>query len=308
MKILLDTDIGTDPDDGVALSYLLLREDCELLGVTTVGRESSLRADIVSRFCRHFGRPDVPVEPGADHPYVANRYWWHHLVRQRFILEGRPSGRAASARRALDLMRNSVRDHPGEVVLVSIGPMTNIGLLAAEDPETVSLIKAVYTMTGYFARPEDAAPRTECNTMLDPASAHAAFYRAMPNHHVVPVNVTRGLGIPYPRMIESFAGDRLELLRRFCSADGQKTDGRTGMHDPLTCACLFDHELCTWKRGRVRVELSDTDYARGEKLPDQQQTGRTLFVEDDEGPHWVAVDRDADRFHAHRDAVFAEGR
>jgi len=35
-KVLLDTDIGTDVDDAVALAYLLSRPDCELLGITTV--------------------------------------------------------------------------------------------------------------------------------------------------------------------------------------------------------------------------------------------------------------------------------
>ena len=36
IKVLLDTDIGSDIDDAVCLAYLLAQPACELLGITTV--------------------------------------------------------------------------------------------------------------------------------------------------------------------------------------------------------------------------------------------------------------------------------
>ena len=56
IKVLFDTDIGTDIDDAVALAYLLSQPRCELLGVTTVTGEADKRAEMVSAVCRNVGR------------------------------------------------------------------------------------------------------------------------------------------------------------------------------------------------------------------------------------------------------------
>mgnify|MGYP006308368671 CR=1 FL=1 len=65
IKVLFDTDIGTDIDDAVALAYLLSQPRCELLGVTTATGEPERRAEMASAMCRHVGRDDVPVHAGT---------------------------------------------------------------------------------------------------------------------------------------------------------------------------------------------------------------------------------------------------
>ena len=71
-KLLLDTDIGTDVDDAVALAYLLSHPDCELLGITTVTGEAVKRASLASVLCQAAGK-DIPIYPGADHPMRGER-------------------------------------------------------------------------------------------------------------------------------------------------------------------------------------------------------------------------------------------
>ena len=72
VKVLFDTDIGSDIDDAVALAYLLCQGRCELLGVTTVSGEAALRAEMASAMCLHMGRDDIPVHAGADRPPGTN--------------------------------------------------------------------------------------------------------------------------------------------------------------------------------------------------------------------------------------------
>src|SRR5512146_3006399 len=67
VKILLDTDIGTDIDDAVCLAYLLANPDCNLLGITTVTGEPVKRAMMASAMCRIAGKK-IPVYPGASVP------------------------------------------------------------------------------------------------------------------------------------------------------------------------------------------------------------------------------------------------
>ena len=65
IKVLLDTDIGTDIDDALALAYLLKQERCELLGVTTVTGQAGSRAELASAICLRAGRDDVPIHAGC---------------------------------------------------------------------------------------------------------------------------------------------------------------------------------------------------------------------------------------------------
>ena len=66
LKVLLDTDIGSDIDDALALAYLLAQPRCELLGITTCTGQPEKRAEMASAICTHAGRPDVPIHAGAS--------------------------------------------------------------------------------------------------------------------------------------------------------------------------------------------------------------------------------------------------
>ena len=71
-KVILDTDIGSDIDDSVALAYLLMQEKCDLLGVTTVSGQPEKRAMMVSALLKVAGREDIPVFPGAPIPMLTD--------------------------------------------------------------------------------------------------------------------------------------------------------------------------------------------------------------------------------------------
>src|SRR5512146_363614 len=69
VKILLDTDIGSDIDDAVCLAWLLANPDCELLGITTVTGEPVKRAMIASALCKIAGK-NIPIHPGSANPIL----------------------------------------------------------------------------------------------------------------------------------------------------------------------------------------------------------------------------------------------
>lgn len=70
LPLLLDTDIGTDIDDAVALAYLLRQPRCELLGITTVTGEADKRAALADAVCRAAGRTDIPIHVGTQMPLL----------------------------------------------------------------------------------------------------------------------------------------------------------------------------------------------------------------------------------------------
>src|ERR1700749_2784777 len=66
MKILIDTDIGSDIDDALALTFLLSQPSIEILGITTVTAEATRRAMLASAIVCHAGRSEIPIIPGAE--------------------------------------------------------------------------------------------------------------------------------------------------------------------------------------------------------------------------------------------------
>src|SRR5512142_293506 len=135
-KILLDTDIGTDVDDAVCLAYLLSHPDCELLGITTVTGEAAKRASLASVLCKAAGK-DIPIYPGAEHPMQGEQR--QSIAQQAAVLPNSPHDDQFPLNQAVDFLANTIRTYPGEVILLTIGPLTNAGMLFNTYPDVADL-------------------------------------------------------------------------------------------------------------------------------------------------------------------------
>ncbi len=166
--LLLDTDIGSDIDDALALAYLLAQKRCRLLGITTVTGEPGKRAALASVLCRVAGR-DIPIHAGSPVPLLVGQ---RQPVAQQAEALARwthqPSWPAATA---VEFLRQEIRRHPGQVTMLCIGPLTNIGLLFTVDPEIPSLLKALVLMCGSFTPAGQKARAVEWNAQVDPHAA-----------------------------------------------------------------------------------------------------------------------------------------
>lgn len=307
-KIWLDTDIGTDSDDAICLAYLLLREDCELVGISTVGRDSVLRAGVARTVCSHFGRPDIPVVAGCDRPFLPNPYWDDHHVNQHGIIPSTPEAVPARPNAAVEQMGTAIEAAPGEITLLTVGMFSNAALLLTGEPEKAALLKSVFSMGGRFATATEP-PRGECNVMLDAVAASIVAERSHVPFTLVPSNVTGSLGMDDGTMYALLAGDRLGIVRKCCEAwIRAKGKPGTGLHDPFTAACVFDSSYCRWKQGRVSIPLTHRRLDRDEALAVGAVNGYAAFEPSSDGPHRIAVDRDRDRFMEHLDDVFSRAR
>src|SRR5579884_78410 len=121
MKVLLDTDIGSDIDDAVCLAYLLAQPACELVGITTVSGEPVARARMASALCRLADR-EVPIVPGTERPLLVPPL--QPRAQQAEALASWPHQADFPAGEAVTFMRDLIRANPGEVTLLAIGPMT----------------------------------------------------------------------------------------------------------------------------------------------------------------------------------------
>lgn len=283
VKLLLDTDIGSDIDDAVCLAYLLGRPDCELLGITTVSGEPSRRAALASALCRVAGRA-VPIRPGAAEPLLIEQR--QPRAPQADALARWPHDDAASFPRgeAVELLRQTIRQHPGEVTLLAIGPLTNVALLFRADPEIPALLAGLVIMGGSFGVRAGVTP-LEWNAILDPHAAAIVYRTPVKLHRSIGLDVTTQVTMPADAVRRRFSSRLLRPVLDFAEVWFREREIIT-FHDPLAAATIFAPDVCTFQPGTVAVELTP-----GESL------GRTHWTPGgEESPHQVAVDVDAGRF------------
>lgn len=282
-KILLDTDIGSDIDDAVALAYLLMQPEAELLGVTTVSRQSHLRAQMVDALCQAAGR-ELPIVPGVEAPLlVENR---QPVAQQALKLADWPHRTAFPDRTAVDFLAEQILAFPGEVTLLTIGPLTNIALLFSLYPETVAALAQLVMMCGVFTEMPGNPWKAEWNALLDPHATEIVYKAPVRMHRSVGLDVTRQVTLSAKDVRARFDHPVLKPVLDFSEVWFREQDTMF-FHDPLAVVSIFDPEVCGFVPGKVDV---NSDASAG-------LLGKTDFdPESKDKPHEVALTVDPDQF------------
>lgn len=286
MKLLLDTDIGGDIDDAVALAYLLRQSRCDLLGITTVGGQAEKRAALASAVCHAAGRAEVPIHVGASAPLlVAERQ--PDAYQSRALGSRWPHRRFDTRNTAVEFLRDTIRAHPGEITLLTIGPLTNIGLLFALDPAIPAMLQGMMVMGGTFtAQTNDE----EWNIICDPHAA-AIVFGAECALTSVGFNVTGQCRLDADECRRRFAqaGGPFDFVAAMAEVYFAHEEPEIIFHDPLAAALVFAPGLCDTTAQRIEVDLFHT-----------ATLGRTRpAVQPASTPHQVAARVDVARFFEH---------
>jgi inosine-uridine nucleoside N-ribohydrolase len=169
IKIILDTDIGDDIDDAIALAFALGSPEFELVGVTTVYGDVEMRARIARRMVRLWGREDIPVVPGAERPL---QFDWHEGAapeqcsqREAVADDTEPIDRTVTAP---GFIADRVCRSPGEIYILTIGACTNVGMALCIAPEIAAMTPGVVSLAGYLP---PRGPHPEWNVRYDPEAA-----------------------------------------------------------------------------------------------------------------------------------------
>jgi purine nucleosidase len=233
MKVILDTDIGTDIDDGWALGYALKSPAFELMGVTVTDADTAQRARLVCKLLYRLGRTEVPVAVGRRTPAVPpDRIDYQFTWAEDF------QGYKPVSTPAADFLADVIRRNPGQITLIAVGPLQNVGDLVKLHPDVVPLVKRVVLMSGSIGRNAwSAAPMAEWNVKLAIPEAQAVYAAHWPLT-IVPLDSTtyvrledrereklRAAGTPLVIALEA-------LLRLWADDPGS----RMTLHDQLAVA------------------------------------------------------------------------
>lgn len=267
-SVLLDTDIGTDVDDCLALALILASPELRLVGVTTVYGDVNLRSRMVHKLLTLRRVEDVPVAAGAEKPLLGKLpvYWEGH--EGQGLLEPADLAWRPADEHAADLIIRTVMARPGEIVLLAIGPLTNVALALLKEPGLAGALAALTVMGGVVGGATALhLPWTEHNFRSDPEAAHIVLASGAPLR-IVPLDVTtrlhirpedttliRAVGDPFHRAV----ADQIERYPRY------RQQGWTYLHDPLAAATLVEPSLVVWEPVSAVVETRG-EYTAGKLL------------------------------------------
>lgn len=302
-RIILDTDIGTDVDDALAVALAALSPELTVEGITTVYGDVALRARMAVKILRLLGREDIPVLAGAEHVLLRNRPLWWLGHEGDGLLTAEDANLPFDPRHAVDFIIQTVMDNPGEITLVAIGPFTNLAIALAREPRLAENVKNVIIMGG-SARLGANGMELEYidhNVKCDPESAALLFASGAPIT-MCGYDVTRQV------LVRTADVERLErtndllntamarMIRKWL--DWWRRDF-TAMNDPLCVAMAFDPTFCRGKKMNVHVEY-DHRHPTGHticELPVTPWTPPEELGQDKPEPKVeVCLEVDADRF------------
>jgi purine nucleosidase len=274
---VLDTDIGTDVDDILALVILARAPELKLVGVTTVYGDTTLRARMVRQVLDQMGRSDVPIGIGATQT-LTNRpiFWAGH---EGHGLPGLDQTTVDESLTAADLLRRTAAEHAGQLDLIAIGPLTNVAEAIEADPGFASSLHHLYLMGGAFWM-----DNPEHNIKCDPEAAEIVFRSGSPmtacGLDVTLRAMLREADMPRLREAADGVGPLLEVQVRRWWAFIKANENH--LHDPLAILPAVRPELFRFEQCDVTVDVGGAE------------SGRTRVANCGQGAVKIAAEVDAD--------------
>jgi purine nucleosidase len=263
--VLLDTDVGTDVDDAIAIALILASPEIDLRAVTIVSGDTQLRGRIAKKLLTLGGRSRVPVAAGIREPVLRQRnFLWLGHEGQRIVAPDEELH--LSKAHAVDLLIDTVlRERPH---VVAIGPLSNLAVAIMKEPEVITSIPHLTVMGGLLRRDPDM-PLLDYNLGSDAEAAVLVLNAGIPTT-VVPVDVTCKVFFTAADLTR-LRGAASPLLQTLCDAmevwapllrarSSFQPEAVAFLHDPLTVAVLIEPSLITFERLRLRPAIVDGNF------------------------------------------------
>jgi inosine-uridine nucleoside N-ribohydrolase len=274
--VIIDTDIGDDIDDAFALALALKSPELKVLGVTTTFGDTGMRARLVDRYLKAVGRSEIPVFAGpatkTDNAMTQAAY----ATRDSATKFGD----------GVEFILKSARQHPGQITLIGIGPLSTVEAAIKRDPAAFKKLKRVAIMGGSVYRgygtdaqgkPKPAEP--EWNILNDPAGLSALLGSGVPVF-MMPLDSTQ-----VPLATEgreaifahgSAITDQLTLLYHQWMGGSTNRSATPTLFDPVAVTFTFRPDLCPVKPMHIDVD------AKGRTVPGQGSPNVEVCLQSDE--------------------------
>jgi inosine-uridine nucleoside N-ribohydrolase len=271
-RVIIDTDPGVD--DALALLLAMRSPELKIEAITPVAGNVPLDLTLPNalRMVEIAGRTDIPVAAGARAPLM------RRLVTATYAHGENGLGGAVFpepttkpvATPAAEIIRQIVRKYPGEVTLITIGPLTNIATALNADPDLAGMVRALVMMGGSLSG-GNITPAAEFNVYVDPEAARIVFQSGIPVT-MVGLDVTRRTSLTdeHVRTLEAAQNPVSQAAAKIGRNAINHTRERgylvgPNMHDSLAVAGFLDPAILKLQDYYVDVETTG-ELTAGETL------------------------------------------
>ena len=295
-KYFIDTD--TASDDAVALLMALEWHDVEVLGISVVsGNMSVEQGSINARYTVELCKKDVPVYVGADAPLVKKREhadWFHGPDGMGNMNYPVPKLQETNED-FIEVLNNHINQHPDEITLVTLGPLTNVANFIKKYPDSFLKLKNIVIMGGASNTVGNVTPAAEYNIWCDPEAADIVFKSKHHDIAMVGWELCRGeanLTEEEMELAYSFKTEKADFTidcnkHALDSSQNWLGDPGLGLPDPVAMAVALNPAVTT-KVSRHNVQVVIDGPARGMTIVDQLHVGESEPHIDE---HWSHTER-----------------
>ncbi|HZC94321.1 MAG TPA: nucleoside hydrolase, partial [Mycobacterium sp.] len=292
-------DVDTGVDDAIALVYLLASPDAELVGIASTGGNVGVEQVCENNLglldlCRIGG---VPISKGLDHPLNSPTLpaGTVHGPRGLGYAELPPSDRQLSGDDAATAWVKAAHQHPGELIGLATGPLTNLALALRKEPALPTLLRRLVIMGGAYDYRGNTNPAAEWNIAVDPEAAAEVFAAWSPEAteaagpQSLPIlcglDITRNISITPDILVRlAAAADSTTTAMSVDDERGTRSSAsnplirviedatrfylesyhdlghgyQAHLHDPLAAAVALDPQVVDTRQATVDVELTGT--------------------------------------------------
>ncbi len=265
--LIVDTDIGVD--DALAVKLALVSGD--LIGVTTTyGNAFVEQTTKNAKLALKMWHSDVKVYRGASRPLVVKTPVSDgHIFGKDGLGNCYENNESPEAPDAINFIIETARAHPGEVTLLTIGPMTNLALALSLEPKLPKLLKQVISMGGAFGTDGHTGNMShfaEFNIFADPHAAEQVMSSDL-NFVDIPIDMTHRVLLD-EKEIASYKDEFLTNISKFYLDFSEKYEKFRGMcvHDALTAVFYRHPEFFEMTKTPLAVSTEGITYGQTHRI------------------------------------------
>lgn len=282
--VLFDTDLGVD--DALAIAMALNAPELDVIGLTVVSGNVSIEQGTRSalQLLELLGRDDVPVYVGAERPLFIDRVdavQVHGSTGLGYAELPEPS--TLPVGRAVDHIIREIQKRPGELIVVAIGPLTNLALAERKSPGILNRARRVVAMGGALWCGGNITDTSEYNIYADP-HALSELLQARTNLTLIPLDVTAQLTLTEGEIVAAcqahgdrwirFVQEATRSVFEFEQAQGGAR--KMHLHDPAVPALLIEPSLFAMRALAIGVETEGASAGSLRVLPEESEEGMSV--------------------------------
>jgi purine nucleosidase len=249
-KLIIDTDIGHDIDDGLAIDWILKQSDIDLTAITIVTPPVKQRAMLAKLLVSDYGKGSIPVYCGESQALD------RAFIQQEcglFVPQMCDPYQDKIEYQAVDALYHHLELNQKSTIL-TIAALTNLALLFEHYPDSLQYIDEIIMMGGYYHQdvmPSQVPFIDEWNILNDPVAAHKVFNSGAKIKAI-------GLDVTYKTVIHEqiLHTEYFKQLHSSLQIGIQRwlgTMGKVIFHDPLAATIVTHPELMQYRKGRVDI-------------------------------------------------------